>query len=278
VVTIDKALMAAAGGAIQPVVERVEATQQLHELALYDAQLAVLHLAGELLHHGYCRNNPKSADLLRKWAPERVWEFLDVAQAMRTEADLKGWKQAEYTPSSAAPPTSQAALPTLMAVPLRIAAAIPSRRATTPFRERDWFRKRTSAAFVAKANQRLEKDKRGWSRFLTEGAFGGEVSGDAGTSAADTQLSEEAGGAPTEGGSDTDSSNESEPEPSGDRDPLGPEPNFRRHPNAWRLWAARAERRRAAGKASGPAAATASFLGKEREDRWAPAKPLQPKP
>jgi hypothetical protein len=48
VVAIEKALIATAGDAIQSVVERVEATQQLHELALYDAQHAVLHLAAEL--------------------------------------------------------------------------------------------------------------------------------------------------------------------------------------------------------------------------------------
>jgi hypothetical protein len=76
-----------------------------------------------------------------------------------------------------------------MAVARRIAAAIPCRRATTPSREQDWFRKRTSAAFAAKANQHLEKDKRGLIRLLTEGASGGEVSGDARTLAVDTQLS-----------------------------------------------------------------------------------------
>jgi hypothetical protein len=64
----------------------------------------------------------------------------------------QGWQKAEFTPSSATPLTPQAALPKLMAVPLRSTAAIPSRRGTTPYRKRDWFRKRTSTAFAAKAS------------------------------------------------------------------------------------------------------------------------------
>jgi hypothetical protein len=274
VVAIEKALIAAAGDAVQTVVERIEATQRLHELALYDAQLAVLHLAGELLYHAYCRNDPKSADLLKKWAPEQVWKFLDLNQALRAESDLQGWKQAEFSPSSAAPPTPQAALPKLMAVPLRTTAAIPSRRGTTPFRERDWFKKRTSTALAVKVNQRLEKVKLGLTRLITEGTP--EVSGAAGTSAVDTQLSEEAGIATPEAGSNADSGSESEPEDSGVRDPLDPEPNFRRHPNAWRLWAARAERRRAE-KASGPAAAATASSAERGNRPSAPTKPPLPK-
>jgi hypothetical protein len=88
-----------------------------------------------------------------------------------------------------------------------------------------------------------------------------------------TQLSEEAGEAATEPDTDTDSGSESEPEPSGD---LDPEPSFRRHPNAWRLWAARAERRRAAGRASGSAAA-ATASSAVPEHRSAPSKPPQPR-
>jgi hypothetical protein len=269
VVSIEKALIAAAGDAVQSVVERVEATQRLHELALYDAQLVVLHLAGELLYHAYCRNDPKSADLLKKWAPEQAWEFLDLNQALRAESDLQGWKQAEFSPSSAAPPTPQAALPKLMAVPLRTTAAIPSRRGTTPFRERDWFKKRTSTALAVKVNQRLEKAKLDLTRLLTEGT----PEGPTGTSAVDSQLSEEAGKATSEPGTDTDSGSESEPEPSGDLDQLDPEPNFRRHPNAWRLWAARAERRRAE-KARGPTAVASASSASQRSG---PTKPPLPK-
>jgi hypothetical protein len=73
----------------------------------------------------------------------------------------------------------------------------------------------------------------------------------------------------------TDVGSENEPEPSGDLDPLDPEPNFRRHPNAWRLWAARAERRRAE-KVSGPAAAATA--SSERGNRSSgPTKPPLPK-
>jgi hypothetical protein len=274
VVVIEKALIAAASEAVHTVVERIEATQRLHELALYDAQLVVLHLAGELLYHAYCRNDPKSADLLKSWAPEQVWEFLDLNQALRAESDLQGWKQDEFSPSSAAPPTPQAAIPKLMAVPLRTTAAILSLRGTTPFREQDWFYKSTSTALAVKVNQRLEKVKLSLTRLIMKGTP--EVSGAAGTSAVDIQLSEQAGIATPEPGSNADSGSESEPEDSGVRDPLDPEPNFRRHPNAWRLWVARAERRRAE-KASGPAAgATASSA--ERGDRPStPTKPPLPK-
>jgi hypothetical protein len=45
--------------------------------------------------------------------------------------------------------------------------------------------------------------------------------------------------------------------PTGNLDPLDSELNFRRHPSAWRLWAARLERRHATERASGPTTATA---------------------
>jgi hypothetical protein len=74
----------------------------------------------------------------------------------------------------------------------------------------------------------------------------------------------------------TDVGSENEPEPSGDLDLLDPEPNFRRHPNAWRLWAARAERRRAE-KASGPAAAATASSSERGNRPSAPTKPPLPK-
>jgi hypothetical protein len=43
----------------------------------------------------------------------------------------------------------------------------------------------------------------------------------------------------------------------GNLDPRDLELNFRRHPSAWRLWAARLERRHATERASGPTTATA---------------------
>jgi hypothetical protein len=269
IVDIEKALIAMASEAVQSVVERVEAAQRLNELARYDAQLATLHLGAELLYHATCRNDPQTEDLIKKWAPEKVWEFLDLAEAMPAEVDLMGWKRAEFSPSSSAPPVPQLALPKLMSVPLRSTAAIPSRRATKPYPERDWFRKRSSN-LATKVAQRLAKDKQGLTRLLTEEAR--EVPGAAGTSAVESQLSEEAGRVPSERGSDTGSDSESEPEAAGDVDPLDPEPNFRKHPNVWRLWVARAERRQAE-KARGPTAvASASSSSKS-----GPTKPPLPK-
>jgi hypothetical protein len=44
IVAIEKELIVAASGAVQSVVEQVDASQRLIELAKYDAQLATLHL------------------------------------------------------------------------------------------------------------------------------------------------------------------------------------------------------------------------------------------
>jgi hypothetical protein len=87
---------------------------------------------------------------------------------------------------------------------------------------------------------------------------------------------QEAGIATPEVGSNADSGSESEPEDSGVRDPLDPEPDFRRHPNAWRLWVARAERRRTE-KASGPAAAATASSAERGHRPSAPTKPPMPK-
>jgi hypothetical protein len=265
IVDVEKALLAMATEAINSVVERVEATQRLHELARFDAQLATLHLSAELLYHATCRQ--ESADLFKKWAPEKAWEFLNLAEALPVEAVSLGWKRAEFSPSSAAPPVPQLALPKLMSVPLRSTAAIPSRRATKPYAGSDWFRKRSSD-LATKVAQRLAKDKQGLTRLLTEGA--GEVSGQAGTSAVDSQLSEEAGRAPPERDLEVGSGSESEPDVPSDVDSLDPEPDFRRNPNEWRRWVQRGARRRAE-KARGPAAAASG------PSRSGPAKPPLPK-
>jgi hypothetical protein len=115
-----------------------------------------------------------------------------------------------------------------MSVPLRSTAEIPSRRATKPYPERDWFRKH-SATLAAKIAQRLAKDKAGFTRLLTEGA--GKVSGATRTLAVESQLSEEAGKFPRrpEPTPEADSSSDSEPKEVNVRDPLDPKPNFRRH-------------------------------------------------
>jgi hypothetical protein len=100
---------------------------------------------------------------------------------------------------------------------------MPPRRVTTPYREKEWFRKRTSQAWSNGILQRLER----------------------GRSALREDPTAEAGDAEDSNADDPDGGSESEPEPSGIADPLNPEPNFRRHPNAWRLWTQRQARRQA---------------------------------
>jgi hypothetical protein len=94
VVSIEKALIAAASEAVHTVVERIEATQRLHELALYDAQLVVLHLAGELLYHAYCRNDPKSATPER----ENAGEVLDVIARRTRSARMRAAEKVDIHP------------------------------------------------------------------------------------------------------------------------------------------------------------------------------------
>jgi hypothetical protein len=166
IVATGKTLIGAATEAVQSDAKRVEASQRLIELATYDAQLATLHLGAELL---YRRTHPQKVDLLWRWAPERVREFLDLSEAMEPEATRLEWKRAEFSPSSSAPSIPQVATPKLMSVPLRSTAEIPMCRAIKPYPERDWFRKR-SATLAGNVAQRLAKDKSGLTRFLTEGA------------------------------------------------------------------------------------------------------------
>jgi hypothetical protein len=256
IVAIEKGLIVAASEAVQSVVERVDASQRLIQLAKYDVQLATWHLGAELLYHVTCRADPQKDVLMRRWAPEKVGEFRDLPEALGTEATRLEWTRAEFSPSSSAPPISQAITSKLMSVALRSTAEIPSDLATKPYPERDWFRK-CSTTLAAKVAQRLARAKVGRTRLLTEDA--GEVSGATRTSAVESQLSEEAGKSPRrpEPTPEADSSNDSEPEEVGVRDPLNPEPDFRRHHNVWPLWAARAERRKAEGS-RGPASAAAA--------------------
>jgi hypothetical protein len=105
VVSIDKALIDKAIEATRKVVETEEAKQRLLELALYDAQMAVMNIAGELLHHAYCRDDQQAVELLRAWTPDRVWKFLDPSAAIQAENATKGWTKAEYSPAAAITPT-----------------------------------------------------------------------------------------------------------------------------------------------------------------------------
>jgi hypothetical protein len=90
VVTIEKALIDKAIKTTRKVVETEEAKQRLLELALYDAQMAVMNIAGELLHHAYCRDDEQAVELLRAWTPDRVWKFLDLSAAIQAESATKG--------------------------------------------------------------------------------------------------------------------------------------------------------------------------------------------
>jgi hypothetical protein len=103
-VATEKALIGAAPEAVQSVVERVDASQRLIQLAKYNAQLATLHLGAELHYHATCRADSQKVDLLRRWALERVWVFLYLSKAMKTEATHLQWKRTEFSPSSSAPP------------------------------------------------------------------------------------------------------------------------------------------------------------------------------
>jgi hypothetical protein len=47
-----------------------------------------------------------------------------LAEAMPAEVDLMGWKRAEFSPSSSAPPVPQLALPKLMSVPLSVTGEV----------------------------------------------------------------------------------------------------------------------------------------------------------
>jgi hypothetical protein len=196
VVSIEKALIDKAIEATRKVVETEEAKQRLLELALYDAQIAVMSIAGELLHHAYCRDDEQPAELLRAWTPDRVWKFLDLSAAIQAEAATKGWTEAEFSPAAAIPPTpNPQAVPKLMAVPLRIAISMSPRRATTPYRKKEWFRKRTSQAWSNGIFQRLERGRR---------APGEDPVAEAGDA--------KAGGAEGLNADDPDGGSESEPE------------------------------------------------------------------
>jgi hypothetical protein len=211
IVSIEKALIDKAIEATRNMVETEEAKQRLLELALYDAQMAVMSIAGELLHHAYCHDDEPAAELLRAWAPDRVWKFLDLSAAIQAESATKGWTEAEFSPADAIPPPpNPQAVPKLMAVPLRTAISMPPRWVTTPYREKEWFRKRTSQAWSNGIFQRLERSRR---------ALGEDPAA-------------EAGDAEDPNAEDPDWGSESEPEPSGIADSLDPGPNFRRHPNA----------------------------------------------
>jgi hypothetical protein len=129
VVSIEKALIDKAIEATRKVVETGEARQRLLELALFDAQMSVMNIAGELLHHAYCGDNEQAVELLRAWTPDRVWKFLDLSAAIQAESATKRCSESEFSPSAAIPPTpTPQAVPKLMAVPLKTAISISKKK------------------------------------------------------------------------------------------------------------------------------------------------------
>jgi hypothetical protein len=198
-----------------------EARARLLELATIDAQQATLHYAQELWYHAICRDDPQATELLRDWAPSRVWGFLELAEAIKSEAAVRNWEQIEST-LSPDPPTPGGPRSRLIGIPLR--SVLPSQASLRPFTEADWFTKRATAATIG---ARVTRRKRARAR-----AVGTRPGGEAET------LPEP----PIDG---HDEGSGSEPEPEGEQDPLDPEPSFQRHPNQWRLWVMRRERRKA---------------------------------
>jgi hypothetical protein len=198
-----------------------EVRARLLEHATIDAQQATLHYAQELWYHAICRDDPQATELLRDWAPSRVWGFLELAEAIKSEAAVRNWEQIEST-LSPDPPTPGGPRSRLIGIPLR--SVLPSQASLRPFTEADWFTKRATAATIG---ARVTRRKRARAR-----AIGTRPGGEAET------LPDPPINGYNEGSG-------SEPEPEGEQDPLDPEPSFQRHPNQWRLWVMRRERRKA---------------------------------
>jgi hypothetical protein len=218
-------------------VPRAEVWARVLELARWEAQQATLHCAQELWYHAACRDDPHAADLLRDWVSERVWTFLDLAEAIKSEGSARGWEQAEPLLPPADPPTPGGGRARFLGGQLR--GALPSQARRHPFSEADWFARRATAGTIgAKVSRR--KRAQGRTRSAS-GPSGGAVEGARGDSV---------DRAP-EGDADSASEPDFEREPGMDPlDPLDPEPDFWRYPNQWRLWVLRQERRKAEREAS----------------------------
>jgi hypothetical protein len=196
-----------------------EARARLLELATIDAQQATLHYAQELWYHAICRDDPQATELLRDWTPDRVWGFLELAEAIKSEAAARNWEQIEST-LSPDPPTPGIPRSRLIGIPLR--SVLTSQASLRPFTEADWFTKRATTATIG---IRVTRRKR--ARAPTMGTRpGGEAE-----ALPEPPINDEGSG--------------SEPEPEGEQDPLDPEPSVQRHPNQLRLWVMRRERRKA---------------------------------
>jgi hypothetical protein len=204
-----------------------EARTRATELARIDAQQATLHCIQELWYHAACRDDPQADELLRNWEPEKPWDFLELAKAIKDEGTAKSWERIEST-LTPDPPTPGGPRSRLMGIPLR--SVLPQQARRHPFAEADWFTKRATAATVGtKANRRKRARARAVER-----------------STRPSGLVEGTQGNPTEPHDDDGSASELDPSiGEGRPDRLDPEPDFKIHPNRWRLWVMRQERRRA---------------------------------
>jgi hypothetical protein len=204
-----------------------EASTRAIELARIDAQQATLHYVEELWYHAACRDDPQADELLREWEPEKPWDFLELAEAIKHEGTAKDWQRTESTPIPD-PPTPDGPRSRLMGIPLR--SVLPQQARRHPFAEADWFTKRATATTIGtRANRR----KRARARAVESSTRpSGEVGGIRGN--------------PTDTPDDDGSASELNPAVGEDgNDPLDPEPNFRKHPHQWKLWVMRQERRKA---------------------------------
>jgi hypothetical protein len=221
-------LMARSADTVNLYADRIEVLKRLLEI---DAQQATLHYAQELWFHAACKDDPQASDLLADWEPERPWTFLDLPEALKHEGTLRNWAQAESSPHPNEPSTLAAACARLIGIPRR--SVLPSQVRKHPFAEPDWFVKRATAATIG---SRVSRRKRAKGRTIAGSVDSARPTGEAEGHHED----------PAEHREGEDDGSASEPELGGLRDdPLDPEPDFRRHPNQWRLWLMRQERRRA---------------------------------
>jgi hypothetical protein len=251
-------LIARAAESVHLFVPRTEVWTRVLELARWDAQQATLHFAQEIWYHAACRDDPHAVagGLLRDWAPEHLWTFLDLAEAIKVEGSARGWERAEPSLPPAEAPTPGGPRTRFLGLPLR--SALPGQARKQPFAESDWFARRaTTTTIGAKVSRR----KRAQGRTRPASGPGGEAGhGVRGDSVGSTP--------------DDADSLASEPEDAPSADPLDPEPDFRRHPNQWRLWVMRQERRKA------ERAASESIVSSREPGRPAPVQlksmPIKP--
>jgi hypothetical protein len=231
-------LMARSTDSVNLYSDRTEVYKRLLELATIDAQQATLHYAQELWYHAAFKDDPQASDLLADWEPERIWTFPDLPEALKHEGSIRDWAQAESSPQPNEPSTLAAARARLIGIPRR--SVLPSQARRHPFAESDWFVKRATAATIGSRVNRRKQAK------------GRAIAGSADVGSARPSGEAEGHHKDPAEHRDVDNGSASELEPSVEEgeDPLDPHPDFRRHPNQWKLWLRRRECRQAMQSAS----------------------------